>query len=163
MTEHLGPAELFAVGAVGEPGERTFLIYVVANADHHWFVAEKGQIAALADHALTALARANILPDPDGMNLILSRLEMVEPGSVAFRVGSMSMAFQPESDLITVELVSVDGDESIDFVVAPEQVQAMAIKGLDVVGKGRPICPDCQLPMGPGEHRCPSSNGHHPD
>lgn len=161
MTEHLGPAERFAVGAIGEPGDRTFYIHVVANTVSYWFIAEKGQVAALADYALTALAEANILPDPDGMNLILSRLTLTEPAEeVRFRVGTMSMAIQPESDLMTLEVVSVDGEEGYDFVIAPEQLQAVAIKGFEVVGQGRPICPRCQLPMGPGDHQCPASNGH---
>ena len=161
MTEHLGPAERFAVGAIGEPGERTFYIHVVADTVSYWFIAEKGQIAALADYALTALAQANILPDPDGMNLILTRLTLSDPDEVRFRVGAMSMAVQPESDLMTLELRSVDGEEGFDFVIAPEQLQAAAIRGFEVVDKGRPICPRCQLPMGPGDHQCPASNGHH--
>lgn len=163
MIDHLGPAERFAVGAIGEPGQRTFYVHVVADTVSYWFVAEKGQIAALADYALTALARANILPDPDGMSLILSRLELTEPDNPQFRIGAMSMAIQPQSDLMTLELVSIEGDEGVDFVIAPEQLQAAAIKGLEVVDQGRPICPKCQLPMGPGDHKCPASNGHHPD
>lgn len=163
MTEHLGPAERFSVGAIGEPGQRTFYMHVVAGAVPYWFLAEKGQIAALSEYALTALARANILPDPDGMNLILSRLTLDEPAEVQFRIGGMSVAIQPQSDLMTIEVVSIDGDESFDFVIAPEQLQAAAIKGFEAVGQGRPICPKCQLPMGPGEHQCPSSNGHHVD
>lgn len=162
MTEHFGPAERFAVGAIGEPGERTFLAHVVANAHSHWFVAEKGQIQALADYALEALARADILPDPEAMRHILSRLELDAPDEIDFRIGSISLAVQPTSDLITIEFTSVDESETVDFVVAPEQLQAMAIRGLDVVGKGRPICRDCQLPMDPDGHQCPSTNGHHP-
>lgn len=162
MTTHLGPAERFAVGAIGEPGDRTFLAHVVANADSHWFVAEKGQIFALADYALDALARADILPDPEAMRGILGRIDLDFPDEIDFRIGAMSMAIQPNSDLITVEFASVDGEELVDFVVAPEQLQAMAIRGLDVVGKGRPICQDCQLPMDPDGHQCPSTNGHHP-
>ena len=162
MSDSLGPAERFAAGAVGEPGDRTFLFHVVANTEPHWFVAEKAQVATLADYALTALAEANILPDPEAMRRILAGLDVELPDEVRFRVGSISLGIQPDSDLISIEFISVDESDGVTFVIAPEQLQALAIHGLEVVGQGRPICRDCQLPMERNGHICPASNGHHP-
>ncbi|MDH3307475.1 MAG: DUF3090 family protein [Acidimicrobiia bacterium] len=158
----LGPAERFATGAVGPPGERVFYAHVVANGHPYWFVAEKGQVAALAARALELLAEANVLPDPDSVAALLIEAELGEPGEVVFRIGSMALQIDA-TELVTVHMVSVEDDEAVSFIVAPEQLQAMALAGLDVVGQGRPLCPDCRLPMNPAGHRCPSSNGHHPE
>lgn len=158
----VGPAERFVAGAIGEPGDRTFYIEVVSASESYWFVCEKGQVAALGTRALELLSEASALPDPDAVDMLLSRADLGEPGELLFRVGPMTLSIAEGSELITVELMNAEDEEDgISFVVAPEQVQAMGLKALESVGKGRPICPDCRLPM-IEDHKCPARNGHTP-
>jgi hypothetical protein len=157
----LGPAEEFVAGAVGEPGSRHFYLQVTAGGETVWLHAEKQQVAALASQCLTLLAATDLEPDPAAVAGLRADLEVRPPADVLFPVGGIQIAIL-ESELIAVVVTSPEEDESLRFVVAPEQVQAMAESAMEVVGAGRPICPRCQLPEDPAGHRCPASNGHHP-
>jgi uncharacterized repeat protein (TIGR03847 family) len=157
----LGPAERFAAGALGTPGRRRFLLQVDAAGGRHSYLLEKGQLVALARRSLELLSENGIVPDRQAVELLVERgLEVDEPEDVAFRVGDMSIQLQ-ESELVTVVLDSA-GDETdgASFVVAPEQLQAMAVTALEVAAQGRPLCPRCRLPMDPEGHECPAVNGH---
>lgn len=158
----LGPAEEFVAGAVGQPGRRHFYIQVTAAGDTVWLHAEKQQVAALGSQCLTLLAAADISPDPEAVAGIRTGLEIRPPTEELFPVGGIQIAIL-ESELIAVVITSPEEDDSLRFVVAPEQLQAMAERALEVVAAGRPICPRCQLPEEPEGHRCPASNGYHPD
>ena len=162
MTDDLGPAEHLFAAAIGEPGSRTFFIHVVAGGDPHWFVAEKGQVDALADRALELLSEAGLSADPDAVNRILEGFPS-DPGAFIprFRVGSIILRATEGRDLVTVELESVDEDDGVEFIVDPEQLAAAAGHAKQVVAGGRAICERCRLPMDPGGHLCPASNGHH--
>ena len=162
MTDDLGPAEVLFASAVGEPGSRTFFIHVVAGGEPHWFIAEKGQVDALADRALELLAEAGLLADADAVDRILEAYPR-EPGTFIprFRVGAIILRATEGRDLVTVELESAEEGDAVEFVVAPEQLAACASHAKSVVAGGRPICERCRLPMDPAGHLCPASNGHH--
>jgi hypothetical protein len=157
----MGPAEEFVAGALGEPGNRHFYLQVTAGAETVWLHAEKQQVAALASQCLTLLAATDLEPDPTAVAALRADLEVRPPVDVLFPVGGIQIAIL-ESELIAVVVTSPEEEESLRFVVAPEQVQAMAESAMEVVSAGRPICPRCQLPEDPAGHRCPASNGHHP-
>ena len=162
MTEDLGPAEVLFAAAVGDPGSRTFFIHVTAGGDPHWFVAEKGQVDALADRSIELLTEAGLSADADAVERILGAFPD-DPGTFIprFRVGSIVLRATEGRDLVSVELESVDEDQAVEFVVAPEQLAACASRAKEVVAGGRPICEKCRLPMDPAGHLCPASNGHH--
>lgn len=156
----LGPAEEFVAGAVGEPGRRHFYIQVTAASETLWFPAEKQQVAALGAQALTLLAAAELVADAAAVAAIKAGLAVLPPDSETFRVGGIQVAVL-ESELIAIVISSPEEDEAVRFLVAPEQLAAMASHALEVVASGRPICPRCQLPMDADGHRCPAVNGHH--
>lgn len=157
----LGPAEQFAAGAIGEPGQRHFYLQITAGGQTVWLHAEKEQVAALGSQCLTLLSAADISADAEAVAAIRAELTIQPPDSQLFAVGGIQVAIL-ESDLIALEVTSGEAeDEGVRFVVAPEQLQAMAEHALEVVASGRPICPRCQLPEDPGGHRCPAVNGHH--
>lgn len=162
MTEDLGPAEVLLAAAVGEPGARTFFIHVVAGGDPHWFVAEKGQVDALADRSVELLTEAGLTADADAVQRILDAFP-ADPGTFIprFRVGTIVLRATEGRDLVSVELGSVEEDDTVEFVVAPEQLAACASHAKQIVAGGRPICERCRLPMDPAGHLCPASNGHH--
>ncbi|HEX2152821.1 MAG TPA: DUF3090 family protein [Acidimicrobiia bacterium] len=160
----LGPAEEFVAGALGEPGERHFYIQVTAAGETVWLHAEKQQVATLSSQCLALLAASDITPDSAAVAKLKDELAVREPEVELFPVGDIQVAVL-ESELIAIVISAPEGeadDDSIRFLVAPEQVQAMAEVGLEVVAAGRPICPHCHLPEDPLGHRCPATNGHFP-
>jgi uncharacterized repeat protein (TIGR03847 family) len=91
------------------------------------------------------------------------------------------LGFDPERELVLLELreraaddeddedddapgnvADDDEDEDEGYVAriyaTRAQVRAMAARGADVVAKGRPACPLCDMPMDPAGHRCPRWN-----
>lgn len=158
----LGPAEQFVAGALGEPGNRHFYLQITAAGETVWLHAEKQQVSALGSQSLTLLATAGIEPDDEAVANLKADLVLREPENELFAVGDIQLALL-ESEMITVSITSADEEETIRFLVVPEQIQAMAEVALDVVSAGRPICPHCHLPEEPDGHRCPATNGHFPD
>jgi uncharacterized repeat protein (TIGR03847 family) len=174
----LDPAQRFTAGAVGEPGQRVFLIQARSTDQYLTLICEKEQVAILARELGRVLA---MLPESDdeGAAPAPVDLELIEPLEPDWRVGSMSIEYDPERDRLVVMLrefvaggeeaeeesaIEVDDDEaSARIVVTRAQVRAMVEHSMEVVGKGRPRCEICSMPMEPGEeHRCPGMNGHHP-
>jgi uncharacterized repeat protein (TIGR03847 family) len=161
----LGPAEHFATGALGPPGARTFYLQVGAGGVVHSFLLEKAQVAVLAQKSIELLREASIVPDPMAVRRLRdSGLDITAPDRVEFRVGVIALHLSGRSELVTVTVSpgEEEDEEPVSFVVAPEQLQAAAIRGAEVVAAGRPICPKCRLPQDPGGHQCPSTNGHRP-
>ena len=163
--DDLGPAERIVAGAVGEPGQRRFYLQIVAGGEPVSLLAEKEQVAALAQQGLAVLDARGIESEEEAVRrLIEGGLEVEDPGmgNERFRVGEMSIGLG-SSDLLTIQIDAIDGSDGVTFVIAPEQFRAMATIALAVVDQGRPTCQWCQLPMDPEGHRCPARNGHHRD
>lgn len=159
----LGPAERFVAGAIGEPGRRHFYLQVTASGEELWLHAEKQQVATLGSQIFALLAAAGIQPDRDAVESLKPSLTLGDPGDEIFPVGGIQLAAL-ESELVAVVITSLEDDnEAIRFIVAPEQLLAMAEVAMEVVAAGRPICPHCHLPEDPEGHRCPATNGHFAD
>ena len=173
----LEDVQRLSTGAVGEPGARAF--YVQArNADTELTVlVEKEQVALLATEAVAFLDRlADEYPE-DTVVLPPTSAELHEPTVPLFRARLIGLGFDPESELVLIELRehASDDDEEDDEPVEPavetdepgyvariyatrSQVRAMAAHGAQVVDAGRPPCPLCGMPMDPAGHRCPRWN-----
>ncbi len=153
---HLGPADRFVAGAVGEPGDRTFLIEVEAEGRSYWYLLEKQQVAVLAQRVIELLREAG--HDTSSAH----RVRLSDPGDVAFRVGEIRMAYAAIPATVTITLLPGGDDEDLDgveFDATAEQLYAMAVHAQEAVLAGRPPCPRCALPMDPDGHVCPASNG----
>ncbi|MFO7549462.1 MAG: DUF3090 family protein [Acidimicrobiia bacterium] len=156
--DDLGPAERIAAGAVGRPGSRRFYLEVVAGGVRHLMLAEKQQIAALAEQGVEILARSEVDVDGEAVDrLIEEGLDIDEASDERFRIGSIAMGID-RSDLVSLTVESTDEGEGVTFIVAPEQFVAMAEVALKAVAGGRPICRWCRLPMDPDGHACPARN-----
>ncbi|HVR33786.1 MAG TPA: DUF3090 family protein [Acidimicrobiia bacterium] len=161
--EELGPAERIVAGAVGEPGQRRFYFQILSGGRPTTLLAEKTQVAALAEQGLAILAERGVSSEREAVDrLVADGLPIEDPGegNERFRVGEISISLGG-SELLMIEIVSIDENDGVSFVIAPEQFQAMAHIALEVVQRGRPLCEWCQLPMNPDGHQCPSRNGHH--
>ena len=161
--EDLGPAERIVAGAVGEPGDRRFYLQVTAGGERVTMLAEKSQIAALATQGVAILDESGISSDEEAVDRLVSAGMFIEDpgfGGERFRVGEIAIALA-QSELLTVTVESIDEDDAITFVIAPEQFRAMAKVAIEVVESGRPTCPWCKLSMNPEGHDCPARNGDH--
>jgi uncharacterized repeat protein (TIGR03847 family) len=174
----LDDIQRLGAGAVGEPGARAFYVQA-GNADTELTVlVEKEQVALLASEAVAFLDRlADEYPE-DQVILPPAFAELREPTVPLFRARLIGLGFDPERELVLIELrehASDDDDESEDtpsddtpeveeagyvariYATRP-QVRAMAAHGAEVVEAGRPPCPLCGMPMDPAGHRCPRWN-----
>jgi uncharacterized repeat protein (TIGR03847 family) len=169
-------------GAVGEPGKRAF--YIQARTEHAQLtvLVEKEQVALLASEAVAFLD--SIAGDYPETPIVVAETEaqLREPTVPLFRARLIGLGFDPERELVLLELreraaeaedEGDDGDNEASggpdnedddegyvarIYATRAQVRAMAALGADVVSKGRPACPLCDMPMDPAGHRCPRWN-----
>ncbi len=174
-------------GAVGEPGRRAFYIQARTPSAQLTVLVEKEQVALLATEAVAFLDRiADDFPELP-LSVPAGATELREPTVPLFRARLIGLGFDPERELVLLELrerAADEGDEGegegeegegeSDAVVAevePDdpgyvariyatraQVRAMAARGAEAVTGGRPLCPLCEFPMDPAGHQCPRWN-----
>lgn len=148
------------VGALGEPGQRLFLLQARAGAQVVTLKIEKIQVAALAAHLgtmLQELARPGHLPED---------LELDEPAVPEWVVGGLGASYDEVLDrlLLVIDEAVPEGEEAAQarFGLTREQVAALAVHGTRLVESGRPPCPLCGYPLDQRGHDCPRTNGHRP-
>ncbi|MCK1797957.1 DUF3090 domain-containing protein [Streptomyces sp. XM4193] len=182
------PPDRFVAGTVGLPGRRTFFLQATSAGRTTSVSLEKAQVEALAeriDELLDEVVRrsggdapvpavAADSPDTDPLEA---------PIDEEFRVGTMALAWDGESDRMVIEaqaLVELEADSEEDLADAEERLlqdeengppmlrvritgdmaRAFAKRAIDVVNAGRPPCPLCSLPLDPEGHVCPRQNGY---
>ena len=166
MTERdFGRVDRFLVGAIGEPGKRTFYIFIESEGAPNWFKFEKGQAAALGEQGLELLSNLGWTVDEDEVESLVSDVDALpapsDPGDVILRIHSIAMRIDSR-DRMTVMLEGDGSEERVVFTITAMQLRAAAILSLRAVHSGRAQCPDCLLPEDPEGHHCPSGNGHRP-
>jgi uncharacterized repeat protein (TIGR03847 family) len=176
------PPDRFVAGAVGQPGARAFFLQARGQGRVTTVALEKFQVAVLADRLdelldevlrrsggrapVPAMAPAD-LADEAPLDLPLDE---------DFRVGTMALAWDPETSQVIIEAQEAgeadEEDEPIDddrpepavlrVRISPAAARAFSRRALDVVAAGRPPCPLCGQPLDPDGHICVRLNGHHP-
>jgi uncharacterized repeat protein (TIGR03847 family) len=186
-----GLPDRFVTGTVGQPGSRTFFLQAKRGSSLVSVVLEKVQVQVLAERMTLLLAEVArrgarvpeaVLPGDD------DTAPLDEPLVEAFRVGTMTLAWDGESDEIVVEARAQvetddddDDDEELDEAdedvlelsdddpdgpdllrvrLAPTRARAFAERALRTVAAGRPPCPLCGQPLDPTGHLCPRRNGY---
>jgi uncharacterized repeat protein (TIGR03847 family) len=185
-----GLPDRFVAGTVGQPGNRTFFLQARRGSALVSVALEKVQVQVLAERMallLAELARRGarvpeaLSPADDDTS------PLDEPLVEAFRVGTMTIAWDGESDEIVVEArardededdeddededddedepieVADDDPEGPDLVrvrLTPVRARAFVERALRTVAAGRPPCPVCGQPLDPGGHLCPRRNGY---
>jgi uncharacterized repeat protein (TIGR03847 family) len=179
----LDSVDALGAGAVGEPGQRAFYIQARSESAQLTVLVEKEQVALLAAEAVAFLDRIADQYPEDMVMLPATVAELHEPTVPLFRARMIGLGFDPERELVLIELRehSEDEGESDDeeededdhtatsaadreegyvariYATRP-QVRAMAARGAGVVAAGRPLCELCSQPMDPSGHRCPRWN-----
>jgi len=180
------PPDRFVAGTVGQPGERTFYLQASGGGRLVSVALEKVQVQALAekvDELLDEVRRRQ--GDQSVVPASTSReLEDVAPLDAPieeeFRVGTLALAWDGDSDSVLIEAQSVEpaeGEAPAEAEVAggteftgdmlrvrltPAAARAFARRAQRVVAAGRPTCPLCGNPLDPQGHICPRQNGHRP-
>ena len=173
----LRQVDYVSVGALGEPGHRTFMVQGVKNDETISIVVEKYQIQTLSEQAIDFLdSLIEEFPDeaiatPEDFEIAGKLIDI--PAS--FRAQSMSLEFDPETMQVILELRETPNDEDFEpeiinlikesghdhvakLIMSRTQLRAMAVRGREAVQAGREQCPLCQMPMNISGHSCPRLN-----
>jgi len=166
----LNPVSRLTTGAIGPPGKRVFYLQARQESTLVTLIVEKMQMQSLANGLEQFLLElAQQYPDlPEASGDFQERdMELEQPIDPAFRVGQLGLAYDEPSDkLILVARESeAEGQEAGQASVARfwctrSQMRSMCQWGLELSGRGRPICGNCGEPKDPEGHFCPKSNGH---
>lgn len=163
------PVDRITVGAVGQPGQRTFYLQVRSGRQLLSFVMEKEQVSALAsalEQLLESLAEKNPLLSTTEDIIALANMELEEPVEEAFRIGQLGLGYDEGRDVLVIiaqELASGEEGEELEtarLTFSRDQGRGLALHGTELVTKGRPRCPQCGEPMNPEGHFCFKKNGH---
>jgi uncharacterized repeat protein (TIGR03847 family) len=179
--------ERFVAGTVGQPGERTFFLQAREGNRITSVVCEKQQLSVLAEHldrVLDEVLRrsAGEVDVPPASSKARDTDPLDAPITEEFRVGTMTIAWDPSIDRIVIELFSnVDVDEESNRATAaasaeePDEIDADEVfvvkitasyardfvaRAQALVAAGRPSCPFCLQPIDPHGHICPRANGY---
>jgi len=179
----------FTAGAIGEPGHRAFFLQAGRGRNLVTVAIEKVQVAVLAERLAALLEEVERRGGdvPTGTDPVASgRLQ--EPFTEAFRVGSMTLAWDSDQPSVVIEAREVTEDDGED-IFEPDQaadgddegvedddaedgpdvlqvrisapgVRAFIAQAAQIVAAGRPPCPLCGLPLNPEGHICPRRNGY---
>ncbi|WP_337060765.1 DUF3090 domain-containing protein [Kineococcus sp. G2] len=177
------PPERFVAGTVGEPGSRTFFLQARTGGRLTSVALEKAQVAALAERVGELLdeivrrsgGQAPVPALPPSGTEDTGPLEV--PIEEEFRVGTMSLAWDSERQVVVIECFEVDDDvealEDAEAALVPDPARNLLRVSLDgasarafsqrataLVAAGRPPCPFCAGPLDPAGHVCPRANGY---
>ncbi|MFZ0323282.1 MAG: DUF3090 family protein [Actinomycetes bacterium] len=174
----------FVAGTVGEPGQRTFYLQVRSGPRLTSVALEKAQVAALAERLTDLL---DTLLRRSGAETSIPALVPVDaldldpldgPVEEEFRVGSMSLEWDEDTECFVLEAFAVVDDDEPDLddlealdsddsgpdklrvVLDGPEARRFAERAERVVAAGRPPCPFCNQPLDPQGHICPRQNGH---
>lgn len=170
----LNPVQQIIADAFGEPGNRTFFIQGSSNAGVVSLVLEKEEVANLAVSVLQLLEELEKKYPELPAAASLNRQMMPEyPLDPEFRIGQLILGYDDEEDMIWLiakalvvsesgTVVEPDDDDvpAARFVATRAQMRAMSEHALEVVSRGRPICPLCNRPINVEGHFCPRTDGH---
>jgi uncharacterized repeat protein (TIGR03847 family) len=177
----------FVAGTVGQPGERAFFLQAREGNRITSVACEKQQLSVLAEHldrVLDEVLRrsAGEVDVPPASSKARDTDPLDAPITEEFRVGTMTIAWDPSIDRIVIELFSnVDVDEESNRATAaasaeePDEIDADEVfvvkitasyardfvaRAQALVAAGRPSCPFCLQPIDPHGHICPRANGY---
>ncbi|UEA59079.1 DUF3090 domain-containing protein [Gordonia otitidis] len=171
----------FVAGTVGQPGDRTFYLQAVHEARIISVLLEKQQVQILADRIgalLEEIHRRFGTPIPPPSDRVGDLSPLVMPVDAEFRVGTMGLGWDAESEAVVVELLAItegefdesvvldDTDEGPDAVrvfLTTEAAREFAARSSRVISAGRPPCPLCAEPLDPAGHLCVRTNGYKRD
>jgi uncharacterized repeat protein (TIGR03847 family) len=165
----------FTVGTVGLPGDRTFYLQLKSGSTVISASLEKSQVAALSERLNYMLKEIRLVhPLAPRPQLLRDSLPLDTPVVDEFRIGSIAIFFDEESELIQIDLRQVNvSDEDIEegsplmddiemmrIYISPSQAKTFHDRAELVIAAGRQPCPFCGFPIDPQGHLCARANGY---
>ncbi|HEX3197660.1 MAG TPA: DUF3090 domain-containing protein [Propionibacteriaceae bacterium] len=177
----------FVAGTVGQPGERTFFLQAREGNRMTSVACEKQQVSVLAEHldrVLDEVLRrsAGEVDVPPASSKARDTDPLDAPITEEFRVGTMTIAWDPSIDRIVIELFSnvdvveestqpppaaaaeesdeIEADEVFVVKITASYARDFVARAQALVAAGRPSCPFCLQPIDPQGHICPRANGY---
>jgi uncharacterized repeat protein (TIGR03847 family) len=179
----------FVAGTVGQPGERTFFLQAREGNRITSVACEKQQVSVLAEHldkVLEEVVRrsAGEIDVPPASASARDVDPLDAPITEEFRVGTMTIAWDPSIDRIVIELFSnvdteedepgadpaarqaeaendeINADEVFVVKITASYARDFVARAQALVAAGRPPCPFCLQPLDPKGHVCPRANGY---
>ncbi|GAA3603839.1 DUF3090 domain-containing protein [Microlunatus ginsengisoli] len=178
----------FVAGTVGQPGERAFFLQAREGNRITSVGLEKQQVSVLAEHldrVLDEVQRRGASQGevPPASSSASDTQPLDAPITEEFRVGTMTIAWDPTIDRIVIELFSnvegedepeevdppataeeaesqIDADEVFVVKITASYAREFVARAQALVQAGRPACPFCLQPLDPDGHICPRANGY---
>ncbi|MFP5282514.1 MAG: DUF3090 domain-containing protein [Actinomycetes bacterium] len=179
----------FVAGTVGQPGERTFFLQAREGNRITSVACEKQQVSVLAEHldrVLDEVLRRSGggVSVPPASRTPSDTSPLDAPITEEFRVGTMTIAWDPSIDRIVIELFSsvdaedeaaetepppaaeptssdeIEADEVFVVKITASYARDFVARAQALVAAGRPACPFCLQPIDPAGHICPRANGY---
>lgn len=170
----LNPITHITVDAIGQPGERVFYLQGKSPDQVITLLVEKFQIQTLAlaiENLMSELREkapeiTDASPDFDEEEMTLE-----PPMDPLFRVGELSLGYDPEQDLMILIAKEVSPDFSgedeeddtlseVRFWCTRSQIWSMGRWGIELASRGRPVWPSTGEPILPLGDFSPKNNGH---
>jgi uncharacterized repeat protein (TIGR03847 family) len=176
----------FVAGTVGQPGERTFFLQAREGNRITSVACEKQQVSVLAEHLDRVLdevlRRSSGQVDvPPATTSAADTQPLDAPITEEFRVGTMTIAWDPAIERIVIELFSnvdveedattaeaeaaaevdeIEADEVFVVKITAGGARQFVARAQALISAGRPACPFCLQPIDPQGHICPRANGY---
>lgn len=175
--------ERFVAGTVGAPGQRSFYLQARSSDQITTVALEKEQVSILAervdamlDEVLRLTGGQAVIPAVAPTDLEDDK-PLEQPIIEEFRVGTLRLAWDSDSERVVIEAYEVteeesdppppveedpdaDGPETLVVRITGAQARAFVRRSLALVSQGRPPCPFCGGPLDPEGHLCPRQNGY---
>ena len=168
----LNPVQHITSDAIGKPGQRVFYLQGWRESDIQpvTLILEKLQLQTLAtglEQLLIEINRQKPALAKPSEEYEEDKMHITPPVDPLFRAGELGLGYDADQDLVVIlvrEVVMEGGDPEeasvVRFWCSRLQAGWLADWSMEVVNRGRPICPQCGQPMEPEGHFCPKKNGH---
>ena len=165
----------FTVGTIGLPGDRTFFLQIRSGNSLISTSLEKSQVAAMSERLNFMLREIRLIhPVSERPQLVRDSLPLENPVLDEFRVGSIAIFYDEESEKIQIDLRELNlSDEDFDeespsledleiirIFISPTQAKTFHDRAELVIAAGRQPCPFCGMPIDPEGHLCARANGY---
>jgi uncharacterized repeat protein (TIGR03847 family) len=151
----------FTTGAIGPAGQRIFYLQAREAGTLVTLKAEKEQVGLLGEYLARLLARQGSAQEER-----VSEIELLEPLDPVWAIGSIGVGYDEARERFLIEATELQEEESAEepatarIRITRAQAAAFVERARASMKGGRPLCPFCSLPVDPGGHVCPRSNGH---
>jgi len=157
-TYYLGILHRIIPTAIGDPGERTFLLHLegIRGTARLWL--EKEQLLELAQASQHMYELFNATSSVETQTPSGS---VKEEDQLDFecRIGKFSLHHEPEQDLFIIEANEISDEtqsrKAIEFLVSVSQLGDLSSQAFRICAAGRTYCDLCGLAMDPDFHMCP--------